>query len=43
MSIKDKIIFSIMFLLIAGGAYIQFSYFQAMDQMAIWRQNKSNM
>jgi archaellum component FlaC len=35
MNIKDKIIFSIMFLLIAGGAYIQFSYFQAMDQMAI--------
>jgi len=34
MSIKDKIIFSIMFLLIAGGAYIQFSYFQAMDKMA---------
>jgi len=35
MSIKDKIIFSIMFLLIAGGAYIQFSYFQAMDRMAM--------
>ena len=35
MSIKDKIIFSIMFLLIAGGVYIQFSYFQAMDRMAM--------
>ena len=35
MSIKDKIIFSIMFLLISGGAYIQFSYFQAMDRMAM--------
>ena len=35
MSIKDKIIFSIMLLLIAGGAYIQFSYFQAMDRMAV--------
>tara|TARA_B100001167_G_C16753793_1_gene297641 strand:- start:36 stop:566 length:531 start_codon:yes stop_codon:yes gene_type:complete len=35
MSIKDKIIFSIMFLLIAGGAYIQFSYFQTMDRMAM--------
>ena len=35
MSIKDKIIFIVIFILIVGGAYIQFSYFQAMDRMAM--------
>ena len=35
MSIKDKIIFIVIFILIVGGAYIQFSYFQIMDRMDV--------
>ena len=35
MSVKDKIIFGIMIILIAGGSYIQYSYSKIMDRMDV--------
>lgn len=33
MSVKDKVIFGLMFLLILGGVYVQYNYTQIMDRM----------
>ena len=35
MSVKDKIIFGIMIILIAGGSYLQYSYSKIMDRMDV--------
>jgi uncharacterized membrane protein YccC len=40
MSVKDKVIFGLMVLLVAGGGYIQYSYTQIMDRMDVMEQKQ---